>query len=285
MTSVQITQMCPGGNTVTPVHRARLFCYTAFSESPPTLKCQYHAYGKETCPTTGKHHWQGFVYFANAKTLSATIKLLRPHHVEICKGSLEQNEAYCSKTGNYTEVGIKPRQGARNDLKDVIEQLKSGETTVEEILMEEPVFYHQYGRTLEKAEDLINRKRHRDFMTQGYWFWGPTNCGKSHKAHEMSSNFYSKPSDGRWWDGYAGQEAVIIDDFRGDIPFNELLRIVDRYPMAVPRRGREPHPFLSKLVIITSPLSPWGVYDDLKSGDSMEQLERRFIVEEMTARS
>lgn len=277
MTSV-LTQKCPEGNTRSSVHRARLFCYTAFGDSPPTIHCQYHAYGEETCPSTGRRHWQGFVYFSNARTFSAVRKLLAPHHVEACRGSLADNERYCSKEGTYTEIGVKPSQGTRNDLRSVVDAIKDGTTTVGDIIMENPEYYHQYGRTLERAEDLINRSRVRNFVTQGFWFWGPTGSGKSRLAFSVSDDYYVKPSDGRWWDSYSGQHTVIIDDFRGDIGYSELLRLCDRYPMTVPRRGREPYPFLSKIIIITSALKPEEVYTDLSYHDSLDQLHRRFVV-------
>ena len=70
---------------------------------------------------------------------------------------------------------------------------------------------------------------------------------------------------------------VIFDEFRGQIPFNELLRIVDIHPTySVRRRCREPMPFISKKVIITSALPPWEVYKHLDQGDSLAQLYRRF---------
>ena len=77
------------------------------------------------------------------------------------------------------------------------------------------------------------------------------------------------PNDGGWWDGYTGQETVIINEFRGGIAYSELLDLLDKYPKTVRRRCREPVPFLAKRVIITSVLQPKEVYCNLAENDTL----------------
>lgn len=280
-------QKCPEGNTGTSGQKSRLQCFTSFYEHPPTWnkdKMKFLAYGKETCPTTGKQHWQGFVYWFDGKSHKAAGKLLNNAHVETCKGSWEDNEKYCSKEGHYTTHGTPPQQGRRNDLEEICADINAGALTSEEVALTNPYMYHQYGRTLEKLEDIAARKIMRTEMTKGIWYWGPTGVGKSHKAFEgfNPETHYVYRHDNGWWEGYKGQETVIINDFRGEIKFNELLAIVDKWPMYVKRRGREPVPFISKVVIITTSLEPEKVYKNLGYSDSIEQLLRRFDVKELT---
>lgn len=274
------TQKCSEGNTGTSEQtRYRLFCYTAYCEEPVNVKARYHAYGKEVCPTTGRHHWQGFVYWDNAKTLSAAIKILKPHHTEACNGSLEDNEKYCSKSGNYTEVGDKPSQGARSDLIQLRDEILGGKS-VDDICLERPIMYHQYGRTLQKIEDLRMRKKWRTEMTTCDWYVGPTGTGKSHRAFQNydEATHYNVTKD-QWWDAYKQQETVILNDFRGEIKFGELLQMIDKWPFSVIRRNREPIPFISKHVIITSPKRPEEVYFNVAdNADSIDQLLRRVNV-------
>jgi len=56
---------------------------------------------------------------------------------------------------------------------------------------------------------------------------------------------------------------------------------VDKYPYYVKRRNREPIPFTSKTVIVTSSMKPQDVYMNLDDGDHLEQLTRRFKIVEM----
>lgn len=204
-------------------------------------------------------------------------------HLEIIKGTLKQNKKYCTKENNYTEFGKLPNQGERKDLMELKDDIINGDITVEEILIEDPIKYHQYGRTLEKLEDITLRTKYRTEMTEGIWLHGATGTGKSHEAFKNfdPETHYVLPNDNGWWDGYKGQEIVIINDFRGEITYNQLLQLVDKYPMSVKRRNREPMPFVSKKVIITSSLSPDKIYHNRMDEDNIEQLNRRFNIKEL----
>lgn len=76
------------------------------------LTVKYVILGIETCPTTSRQHIQGFVIFNNARYFDAvrTLDLFLEYHVhvEIAKGSPTQNFDYCSKEGNFKEVGARP---------------------------------------------------------------------------------------------------------------------------------------------------------------------------------
>lgn len=273
---------CPEGNTDTSgPKKARLQCFTSYCIVKPsfTEKMKWLCFGKEKCPTTGRIHWQGVVYWIHPHTKKGAGKLLNNAHVENCKGTLEENIKYCQKEGQYEEYGERPSQGARTDLIALYKEIQNGKT-VEEIRSEQPDTYHQYGRTLEKLEDDVLRKKWRTWMTKGIWYHGKTGTGKSHKAFKdyHPDTHYLYRHDNGWWEGYKGQEVVIINDFRGEIKYNELLQIIDKWPYFVKRRCREPVPFLSKLVIITSSKRPEEVYYNLSQNDSIEQLMRRIDV-------
>lgn len=251
-------------------------------------KLRFIAYGKEKCPTTGKDHFQTYFMFHNQRSVSA--KSLKKYgdmfgpihcHVQPMFGSLASNEAYCSKEGNLTKLGDEPKQGSRADLKDVVARIQNGEETADNICVEDPGYYHMYGRTLTKAEDIIKRKMYRKWMTKGIWYCGTTGVGKSHAAFQGydPETHYVKPVLDEWWDGYTGQETVILNDFRGQIPFAEILNLVDKWPHYVKRRCREPTPFLAKTVIVTSSMHPCTVYSNVcQDGDSLDQLRRRFEI-------
>ena len=184
----------------------------------------------------------------------------------------------------FREHGTFPQQGKRTDLDTLKTKILTGETCTDEILCEQPEMYHQYGRTLDKLEDLRMSKLFRNEMTEGIWYYGPTGVGKSHKAFEgfTPETHYVVVNDGGWWDNYKQQEIVIINDFRGWVPYNELLQMVDKWPYSVRRRGRPPLPFTSKKVIITSSLTPEQVYHHRDDEDDIEQLKRRFKVSKLT---
>lgn len=61
-----------------------------------------------------------------------------------------------------------------------------------------------------------------------------------------------------------------------------MLDLLDEGPCTVPRRNRAPMPFTSKLIIITSPLSPEKVYGRVDKDDNLDQFMRRINVIELT---
>lgn len=272
--------------------KTRLWCFTNFKldfdykSYFETVKPQYIIYGLEVCPDTKKEHHQGFVYFPNQRgSVKAVAKELGQCHVEMCKGNVDDNVAYCSKDGNVTEYGDRPEQGKRVDLCKMKDDLMAGLTTVDDILMDNPHAYHQYGRTLNKIEDIALRKRFRTEMTQCDWFYGPTGTGKSHQAFKdfnPETHYVHPLQDSGWWDGYTGQQTVIINEFRGQIQFSELLDLIDKWPKTVPRRNREPVPFLAHKIIITSALHPQACYRHVCKGDSYTQLQRRINIVHLT---
>lgn len=288
MVRKQRAQKCSRGNTnPLSTEKSRWHAFTSYLKTEPlwnekTMK--WLAYGDEICPTTKRHHWQGFICWKDAKTEPASGKALENAHSEIMLGSIEQNEKYCSKEGKYKTFGKKPRQGERTDLIELVDKITTGETTAEKVAIENPMYYHMYGRTLEKAEDVTMREIFRTFMTEGIWYVGNAGIGKSHAAFENFNpkTHYLYRQDNGWWDGYRQQETVIINDFRGEIKYAELLQIIDKWPYYVRRRCREPMPFMSKKVIITSTLRPEEVYRNLHHKDGIEQLLRRVKVVELT---
>ena len=160
-------------------------------------------------------------------------------------------------------------------LEELVEKIKQGKN-VDDIRMENPLLFRRYRRTLEKLEDVVNRQKHRAEMTQGLWFYGDIDAGnrRAFDGYDRKTH-YVWAYDGRWQDGYRGQETVIISDFNGQIPIRDLLLMVDRWPHDLCRRRRESVPFMAKKVIITSIKPPELVYPNCDQ-NTKAQLQRRF---------
>lgn len=93
--------------------RSRAYCFTLNNYTDDqlaavrSLDCQYMVFGYEECPTTGTPHLQGYVYFKNARNLSALVKVL-PGHLTPADGSATDNFNYCTKGGEFEERGNRP---------------------------------------------------------------------------------------------------------------------------------------------------------------------------------
>lgn len=245
--------------------RFNLFCWTLYNHDEPIKPSCFDYQGgvQETCPSTGKLHWQCFGYSRNAMTCTALNKYLPRVHVEPCKGSLEDNEKYCSpgKGCNDTTFvpdthylqGDRPAQGHRSDLDLAAKQAMDGD-----LKAINPATYVKYHRGLQALHNLHSvpyaGPRHV------YWFWGDTNTGKSRTAFYMFPHAYRQSSDAGWFDTYCGQPDVIIDDYaEGVLSIREFLCLTDRYPYHVKVKGSMA-PWKAVNIVFTSHYPPFRYF-------------------------
>lgn len=232
-------------------------------------KFKYICWGLEV-GEEGTPHLQGYLEFDNATRLRISAVQTRIQnmgllgfHIEVAKGTAAQNIAYCSKDGKFTEYGERPKgQGKRTDLDVVCADIQGG-ATMSDIIDRFPAQVVKFGNGLERI--IQHYLPRRSFKTEVWWFWGPTGSGKSRWAWEKEPDAYMKSSSHKWWDGYIGQESVILDDYRPckEMPFNFMLNLMDRYPLSVERKGGMME-FISKRIYVTSPYSPEVMCDHLE---------------------
>jgi hypothetical protein len=95
-------------------------------------------------------------------------------------------------------------------------------------------------------------------------FIGPTGTGKSHQAFlEAGDTVYIKNPNTKWWDGYKGEENVIIDEFCGRIDISYLLLWLDKYPCPAEKKCFNTC-LNAKYFWITSNLTPEEWYPDAR---------------------
>lgn len=273
--------------------RYRAWCFTYNNYTKEVMKvideevapdAQYLVYGEEVAPTTGTPHLQGYMYFKSARKGSALKKTIGPNiRLSKARASAEKNREYCTKDGKFHEFGTIPKQGERSDLKDLVGSLSASHKSIEELALVNPQAYHQYGRTLHFIHGIKLREQKRDFMTLGYWLYGKSGVGKSHQAVAQCAegNYtvyeYEYHKNG-WWNNYRGEQAVIFHEFdERTMTYEQLKRMVDKYPFSVPQTNVGTVPFMSLVVIICSDRPPWDIFKD-ESVESMEQIFRRFEI-------
>ena len=250
----------------------------------------YVIVGFEVCPETGRKHLDGYYEMTNQRKLAGELKKFVKMfcrgwgNLQVAKGTAAENFDYSTKEGrDKYENGLAVVNGESADLTSYKRKIDTGEMTADDVCSVDPMCYHQYGRTLTKCEDIHLRKQFRTEMTRAIWIHGSTGSGKSHAAFtgwHPDTHYLWKLNDKGWQDGYTQQSIVVINDFRGEIKYNEMLNLVDKFPFTVSRRGREPMPFTSRIVIITSSLQPAMIYKQREEEDSLDQLLRRLTLVE-----
>lgn len=216
----------------------------------------------------GTEHLQGYVGFTSNKRRTWVNQKCTKGHWEPRKGNHEQAQAYSTKVETRIagpwQTGEVPElcKGKRNDLVSLKRKLDEG-VSEREIAMDESTFpvWAKYGKVIPRYRAL--RGIQRRWPTTTVVYWGAPGVGKSRRALDEGGPdafWLSKPAGNTaWWDGYIGQDVVVIDEFYGWIARDLMCRICDRYPLNVETKGGST-PFLAKKIIITSnehPVAWW----------------------------
>jgi hypothetical protein len=153
--------------------------------------------------------------------------------------------------------------------------IKNG-ANIHGIAQEHPNIFVRSSTGIEKL--IHHFTKPRNFQTVGYWLWGETGQGKSRWANTHFPEAYYKDPENDWWDGYYGQETVIIDDYRPSksLSFAKILRLVDRYPLQIQVKCAFAQ-FVSKRIIFTSPMSLLDTFSRCEwlRSEELDQLQRR----------
>lgn len=221
----------------------------------------------------GTTHFQGYLELFQPKRLTQMREILPHAHLEPRMGSRDQARDYAMKEdsrlcgpwefGSWQQGG----QGARSDLLSIQSLLDSG-APMRQISDTHFADFVRYHRGFQAYQALHPESPPRDGTWKTYCFvyYGQTGIGKSRRALDEAratgGGIYYRPR-GDWWDGYTGQPNVIIDDFYGWIRFDELLRILDYYPLRVPFKGGF-IPFSARTVWITSNDEPSLWYRNIR---------------------
>lgn len=240
-----------------------------------TAPAKFVVFQVECCPETGKQHLQGFMQLKTRERLTALKKKFGTGvHFERRKGSVKEAIAYCTKDDTRVEDGVArgevTQQGERTDLEEVKSMIDEGAPML--AVAEE--HFDTWCRNYRALGIYAGMKAgRRMWPMECYWYWGDAGSGKTRKVFEDEPDVFNKPP-GKWFDGYCGQEAVLIDDFTGDIDLSLFLKILDRYPLTVEVKGGTVS-FLAKRIYVTSNLAPEECYPTATE-EQHKAIRRRF---------
>jgi len=246
-----------------------------------TLKMKWLIYGREV-GEQGTPHLQGAAVIGRQLAWKTIKNSFPPRtHLEEMKGTPRESFTYCTKEDkNYYQFGDEPKPGKRNDLLDAVAALRKSSSFRDFVKDDQNAsVYVKYTRGLTAFRSLLREPRSPARPPTVYWLHGPTGAGKTKHAWEFLQYYFGTDqetwiSNGslRWFDGYDGHRGAILDDIRADsIPYNQLLRVLDRYPLRVEYKGGTTD-WIPQIIIITAPMDP---YQFFRVGDDIEQLLRR----------
>lgn len=176
------------------------------------------------------------------------------------------------------EHGVISQQGKRSELTGPTEMITEESCTLREVAKAYPTQFVKFHKGFQNLRSIIMEPRNLPTMPTVLILWGATGTGKTRDAiiqYEPDEPHYMyRPSNGNWWDGYDGEKKVIFDEFRGQMPWSDLLGVTDRNEFRAPIKGGFTQ-LQAHLIIFTSPCPPdtWYHLDDRY--DKYSQFERR----------
>lgn len=237
---------------------AKNYCFTSFTMSDclsvwDAKTMNYICWGNEVCPTTQRKHIQGWVQFAVRTRFNRALQQLGGKvALFVCRGTVEQNEKYCRKDNEFECRGMFTTQGERNDLATIAKELCDITIPLETIAERNPGDWIRYFRGFREVRNMAAKRattEWRKLTTSVYA--GPTGTGKTRTALE-GGGFLIHGDSLQWWDGYAHETKLIIDEYSNQIPITKLLNLLDGYQLRLPVKGGFTYANWTTVIITTN---------------------------------
>ena len=217
----------------------------------------------------GTPHVQGAVTLKRQYTLKQLKKLCNEAHWELAKAKQDFN--YCKKSGGeIIRDEDHKQQGKRTDLDAVRKSLKEGAALSD---IAETCSSLQEIQFAEKYIKYTQVPLPKGTRVDIHWYYGCTGTGKTKAVLDQCDPYI--PLSHKWWEGYQGQDNVLLDDLRPDwCKPAELLRLLDpyRYQYKVEVKGGSLQ-LLATKIWVTCPWHPNDFWKD--SDEDPKQLIRR----------
>jgi len=200
------------------------------------------------------YHTHLYVYFQNVVRYSTLHNTFYGAHLEMAKGTSQQNRDYIAKAGKwesdekhgtrventFEEYGDCPieRQGHRTDLEELYDLICSGATNKEIYEQNPRLIVHNNLIEKLRQDNLYEAHKNKFIEKTVTYVWGKTGIGKTRMLYEKHS-----PSDvyrvTNWkhpFDNYTGQKVLALDEFRSQLFISDMLSYLDLYPVTLPAR-------------------------------------------------
>lgn len=236
---------------------------------------EYFCMADETAET-GTFHTHIFLY-SHSPIRFSTVKNRFPiAHIEKALGSAKENRDYILKAGkwadtdkagtsiegSFTEWGRLPAEKEEKapQMYRLLESLRDGKTTTQ-IIDETPGFAFRV-RDIDALRQTLLAERYasENRILEVSYLYGATGTGKTrgiyerHDPREIYRVTNYREGRGISFDGYAGQDVLVFEEFHSQIPIEDMLNFLDVYPLSLPARYSDKVACYTK-VYITSNLS------------------------------
>ena len=268
--------------------RSRGWCFTInnYTEEDENIvyamswDCAYIVCGREV-GESGTPHLQGYIYYKTLVSLKQMKEVHPTAHWEPQRGTPQEASDYCKKEGDFYECGNIPMSQQKKGEANAERWEAARQAVREGRIADIPADICIHLAKLEYAvsrEQLAERSL-ADTEEPMLWYYGDSGTGKSRKARTDNPSAYLKMCN-KWWDGYNGQDTVIIEDFDKEhhVLCHHLKIWADRYPFPAEVKGGKID-IRPKKIIVTSNYHPRDIWVDERD---LNPILRRFKIEHFT---
>lgn len=248
-----------------------------------TTSIVYVCWGKEICPKTDREHYQGWFQlgtkdrFETLKLKLGCVKL----HLEAMRGTQERNQEYCKKDGEWRTLGDYVKQGQMKGVSSIYKAIEEKNVSELEISRENPEVHARHYRAfrIKRCLEYESKSRERRDV-EVIVYQGLTGFGKSRKAlyddgsRMMKEDVYLIDGNNlQWFDGYEGQNTMVIDEYANDVKITWLMRLLDGNQLRLPVKGGFTYALWNKVVITTN--LDWESWHPNAKLEHREAVQRR----------
>lgn len=235
------------------------------------LECKYKMISDDDHTEDGQLHWHCLLEFENPRQWPPSTTT----HWEIPRNVVAAR-AYCVEKGpNFIEEGsLQVRCQNGNEWRGFVEECKIRNPKE----MIDGPYSQMYARYRGFAGEVHNQFAKLEILNgdlQNLWLCGEAGSGKTKYVWDNFPDLYVKPIN-KWWNGYHGQENVLIDDW--DPSKNMLIYYLkiwaDRYPFPAEIKGSSMMA-RPKRIIVTS---NYTIEQCCPNPEDIPALRRRFKV-------
>lgn len=203
--------------------------------------CKYCCGQLEIGNKENTKHIQSFVVFKNPKEFGRVQVLFPTAHIDVANGTNTQCRDYCTKNETKVEepfeFGTFSEMRARTDVKNFFDLLDSGATDME--LRE--LYPQLYLKEFKKLNELRLARRKEIYSKQCRdvevtYIYGSSGVGKSTYVNGLVVNdsvFRVDSFDKSAFTDYAGEDTLVIDEFKGQFNLQFMNRLLDCFPLKV----------------------------------------------------
>lgn len=216
------------------------------------------------------YHTHLFIMGNNGILFSTVKKKFPKAHIDYCRGLAQENRDYVCKEGKYKgtskeetnikdtfeEMGDCPveKPGQRSDLVDLYDMIKSGMDNYD-ILENDPTYMMQLDK-IDRCRQIVKEKEFRSKFRElqvEYWS-GKTGTGKTKTIMERYGydEVFRVTSYRYPFDNYRGQDVIIFEEFFNSLSIQEMLTLLDGYPLDLPCRYNNKTACYTKVYILSN---------------------------------